>query len=223
MRDHDEAVRVVKRLPVYQLPKFAQQAYTSGPRELARENKAGAKERGTSKHKIGDGKPETWGGCKAQGLGITKPCGYISCGHHLAIDVNENNGAVKYNFPGVDVADMPETCALAAVEKHGIQDMARVGDALGVVREAISQTSKRAIAKIGKARWRELVADCALGRPEKTRESVAADIGCDRVVRLRVIPPPTPVRPKLDAKGRRLAAAMMKATDPQTWRRKAGT
>lgn len=213
----------MRRLPVYQLARYAQQSYTAGPRDLPRENREGAKVRGTRKHKIGDGKPETWGECKTRGLGITKPCGYVSCGHHLAIDVNENNGAVRYNFPGVEVDEMPETCALAVVEKHGAQDMGKVGVILGVVREAISQTTQRAIAKIGEARWRELVADCATSLPDyRTRESVAADIGCDRVVRLRVVPPPAVAqdRPVLDARGRILVAAMMRATSPRTWERK---
>lgn len=51
-------------------------------------------------------RPRTFGECEPG------PCGYVSCRHHLKLDVDEITHVVRDNFPGVDVDEMDETCSL---------------------------------------------------------------------------------------------------------------
>lgn len=47
-----------------------------------------------------------------------RPCPFVSCQHHLYLDVNPTSGAIKVNFPRLDVWEMDETCALDVADKH---------------------------------------------------------------------------------------------------------
>jgi hypothetical protein len=40
------------------------------------------------------------------------PCPWVSCRHHLYLDVDETTGALKLNFPGKEVWELEETCSL---------------------------------------------------------------------------------------------------------------
>ncbi len=44
--------------------------------------------------------------------GGARPCPFVSCMHHLYLDVSPTNGAIQFNFPGLDVDDLAETCAI---------------------------------------------------------------------------------------------------------------
>ena len=41
-----------------------------------------------------------------------RPCPYVSCKHHLYLDVNPETGSIKLNFPDLEVDEMAETCSL---------------------------------------------------------------------------------------------------------------
>jgi len=49
-----------------------------------------------------------------------RPCPYVSCKHHLYLDVNPETGSIKLNFPDLDVWEMQETCALDVADRGGI-------------------------------------------------------------------------------------------------------
>ena len=49
---------------------------------------------------------------RADCLRMSRPCGFLRCRHHLAIDINPTTGSIKVNFPHLDLEEMPETCAL---------------------------------------------------------------------------------------------------------------
>ena len=53
-------------------------------------------------------RPETRADC----LGGARPCPFVSCKHHLYLDVSARTGAIKLNFPDLEVWEMTETCAL---------------------------------------------------------------------------------------------------------------
>ena len=40
------------------------------------------------------------------------PCPWVSCKYHLYLDVNERTGSIKLNFPGLEVWELPDTCAV---------------------------------------------------------------------------------------------------------------
>ncbi len=78
-----------------------------------------------------------------------RPCPYISCAHHLFLDVSPVNGSIKINFPdlldddgGIDFAAMPETCALDVAE-GGKHDLDRIGDFINLTGESIRQMDRR--------------------------------------------------------------------------------
>src|SRR5215471_6033353 len=53
-------------------------------------------------------KPRT----RAECADAPRPCPFVSCKHHLFIDVSPRTGAIKLNFPDLEVWDMGESCAL---------------------------------------------------------------------------------------------------------------
>src|SRR5689334_13616880 len=68
-------------------------------------------------------RPKTRGEC----ANTIRPCPFVSCSHHLYLDVNPETGAIKFNFPKLEVWEMPETCCLDVADKGGIT-LEEVGD-----------------------------------------------------------------------------------------------
>lgn len=76
-----------------------------------------------------------------------EPCPFVSCKHHLYLDVSEKTGSIKINFPDIEVWDMPETCALDVADRGGLT-LDEVGEALNLTRERVRQLENRGIAKL---------------------------------------------------------------------------
>lgn len=76
-----------------------------------------------------------------------RPCPFVSCKYHLALDVNPKTGSIKLNFPDLEVEDMPETCVLDIADKGGLT-LEETGDVLNLTRERIRQLELVAIAKL---------------------------------------------------------------------------
>ena len=51
---------------------------------------------------------------------MPRPCPFVSCSHHLYLDVNPETGAIKLNFPHLEVWEMAETCSLDVADRGGI-------------------------------------------------------------------------------------------------------
>jgi hypothetical protein len=88
-------------------------------------------------------RPKTRGEC-ADG---ERPCPWVSCKYHLAIDVNEENGALKVNFPHLEVWDMPETCALDVADRGGIV-LERAAELMNLTRERVRQVELVAVNRL---------------------------------------------------------------------------
>jgi hypothetical protein len=88
-------------------------------------------------------KPRTRAEC-AEGL---RPCPYVSCKHHLFLDVSARTGAIKLNFPDLEVWDMNETCALDVADRGGTT-LEDVGAIMNLTRERIRQVEVKALAKL---------------------------------------------------------------------------
>ena len=84
---------------------------------------------------------------------MQRPCPFVSCSHHLYLDVNPETGAIKLNFPHLEVWEMAETCSL---------DVVRVDEQLRepalVAREALGRDRLRPHAAVA-ARRADLAAD----------------------------------------------------------------
>jgi hypothetical protein len=88
-------------------------------------------------------KPRT----RAECLGGDRPCPYVSCKHHLYLDVSPRTGAIKLNFPDLEVWEMNETCALDVADRGGTT-LEDVGAIMNLTRERIRQVEVRALAKL---------------------------------------------------------------------------
>ena len=88
-------------------------------------------------------KPKTRAEC-AEGA---RPCPYVSCSHHLFLDVSPRTGAIKLNFPDLEVWEMNESCALDVADRGGTT-LEDVGAIMNLTRERIRQVEVKALAKL---------------------------------------------------------------------------
>lgn len=74
--------------------------------------------------RAGHGRPATYGECRARGLGASTPCPYVSCAHHLALDVDDT-GTITSAWLDADEAPdleaMVHTCSLRVADDGGLQ------------------------------------------------------------------------------------------------------
>ena len=78
---------------------------------------------------------------------MPRPCPFVSCEHLLYLDVNPDSGAIKLNFPHLEVWEMAETCSLDVADRGGIT-LEDVGAILNLTRERIRQVEVRGLVKI---------------------------------------------------------------------------
>ncbi|HEY6100799.1 MAG TPA: sigma factor-like helix-turn-helix DNA-binding protein [Anaeromyxobacter sp.] len=76
-----------------------------------------------------------------------RPCMFISCKHHLYLDVNPSTGSIKLNFPDREVWELAETCALDVADRGGIT-LEEVGSIMNLTRERIRQVETRGLLKL---------------------------------------------------------------------------
>jgi Sigma-70, region 4 len=91
----------------------------------------------------GEARPVTREAC----VGGQRPCPYVSCKHHLFLDVSARTGAIKLNFPDLEVWDMQETCALDVSDRGGTT-LEEVGAIMNLTRERIRQVEVKGLAKL---------------------------------------------------------------------------
>ncbi len=76
-----------------------------------------------------------------------RPCMFISCKHHLYLDVNPSTGSIKLNFPDKEVWEIEATCALDVADRGGIT-LEEVGSIMNLTRERIRQVETRGLLKL---------------------------------------------------------------------------
>jgi hypothetical protein len=87
-------------------------------------------------------RPRTRADCE----GGPRPCPFVSCHHHLYIDVSAAGG-LKLNFPDLEVWEMHETCALDVADRGGAT-LDEVGSFINLTREGARQIEDRALEKL---------------------------------------------------------------------------
>jgi hypothetical protein len=76
-----------------------------------------------------------------------RPCPFVSCQHHLYLDVSARTGAIKLNYPDLEVWEMTETCALDVADRGGTT-LEEVGAIMNLTRERIRQVEVKGLAKL---------------------------------------------------------------------------
>ena len=83
-------------------------------------------------------RPLTRGDCLAGGSNAARPCPWVSCAYHLALDVSEDSGNIKITFPDVAIEDMVHTCSLDLADGDGAT-LDEIGAAQNISRERVRQ------------------------------------------------------------------------------------
>lgn len=91
-------------------------------------------------------RPITRGDCQ-HGPHAERPCPFVSCKHHLYLDVNESTGSIKVNFPDLEVWDLRDTCTLDIADRGGIT-LEEIGEIMNLTRERVRQLECRGMAKL---------------------------------------------------------------------------
>jgi hypothetical protein len=117
---------------------------------------------------------------RAECAEMPRPCPFVSCKYHLYIDVSPRTGAIKLNFPDLEVWEMTESCALDVADRGGTT-LEDVGAIMNLTRERIRQVEVKALAKLEALRdmmaLRDYVDEGPIGKrrlPRLTREELAS-------------------------------------------------
>ena len=89
-------------------------------------------------------RPQTFADCESVGLGELFACPFVSCKHHLAIDVNDRTGSIKLNRPDEDISEHASTCALRVAD-HGALSLEEVSRMMNLTRERVRQIEAKAL------------------------------------------------------------------------------
>lgn len=84
---------------------------------------------------------------RADCVDTARPCLFVSCKYNLYLDVNPVTGSIKFNFPGKEIWELAETCALDVAERGGIT-LEEIGDLMNLTRERVRQLENDALEKV---------------------------------------------------------------------------
>lgn len=84
---------------------------------------------------------------RAECVDAERPCPFVSCQHHLYLDVSPRTGAIKLNFPDLEPDELRESCALDVADREGTT-LEDVGAVANLTRERVRQVEVKALAKL---------------------------------------------------------------------------
>ena len=88
-------------------------------------------------------RPTTRGEC----VDGERPCPWVSCRHHLSIEVKPRTGAIMTAFPDLELEAHAETCSLDVADR-GEHTLEQVAQLIGCVRERARQIEEQALGAI---------------------------------------------------------------------------
>ena len=78
-----------------------------------------------------------------------RPCPWVGCRHHLYLDVNPENGSIKFNFPDLEPWELTPSCSLDVTDEEGAT-LGEVGDYMNLSRERIRQIEVAVLERLHK-------------------------------------------------------------------------
>ena len=76
-----------------------------------------------------------------------RPCPFVGCKHHLFLDVSRDDRSITLNFPGKELEELADTCALDVAGRGGAT-LEDVGNMFNLTRERIRQIEGKALGKL---------------------------------------------------------------------------
>ena len=76
-----------------------------------------------------------------------RPCPWVSCKHHLYLDVNPETGSIKINYPDREPWELEHSCALDIADT-GSKTLDEIGEITNLTRERIRQVEMRGLIKL---------------------------------------------------------------------------
>ena len=78
-----------------------------------------------------------------------RPCPFFLCKFNLFLDVNPRNGNIKLNFPGRDILQCGNLCAIDPAERErGDMTLETVGSLMNLTRERVRQIEEAGLLKL---------------------------------------------------------------------------
>ncbi len=118
--------------------------------------------------------PKNYGECMEL-FGKDKPCPFVRCRHHLAIDIQYANDhmrrpSVKVNFPAMEVDEMTETCSIRQAD-GGCSTLEDTSQLMNLTKERVRQIEEGALLKM-----RRGMAQCARDEDFEHVKSILDDV-----------------------------------------------
>lgn len=88
-------------------------------------------------------RPRTRGECQSE----LRPCPWVACKFHLYLEVNEETGALKFNFPDLEPWELAQTCALDVADRGGAT-LDQTGQLINLTKERVRQVEVRGLLKL---------------------------------------------------------------------------
>lgn len=92
-------------------------------------------------------RPTVRGDCLPGGKNAQRPCPWVSCKHHLALDVDEDTGSIKVIWPDREPWGAPRTCSLDVADE-GPHTLEETGALMNVTRERMRQMESKDLAHV---------------------------------------------------------------------------
>jgi len=84
---------------------------------------------------------------RADCVGGQRPCAYVSCKHHMYLDVNPETGSIQLNFPDREVDELVHSCVLDIADE-GTHTLEQTGERMNRTRERVRQIEVKGLAKL---------------------------------------------------------------------------
>jgi hypothetical protein len=144
-------VNVDSTIPPSEVPEISRKVRSHRRRSRPRSKTIAMKRLGRAELALGarlyppvdEERPRTRAECR----GEARPCPWVSCKHHLYLDINPETGSIKLNFPELEPWDLVHSCALDIADE-GAKTLEEIGELTNLTRERVRQVEVRGLIRL---------------------------------------------------------------------------